>query len=795
MNKIHDVNIHENRNSFGNRVSYMLNYTLDNTIGFNLYPRTDSNPPQEQRNTSGVNTNHNQHLQNQNIQNKGGPMWCNINPQNNINLQRGVTNVQNTRNSDSFTVSHNNRGEAIIKYDAELDDEAENEHKKQRFNMNLSDDDVEKYFGIGIRLYFNFLKFLIKGNFALFLVSLLIVIPHINTSISLNLKNVAGEKSNILDYLFISTLQEKDKPYWITFMVLTQIIAFLFAPLYSLKTKKFFKDKNINDDDDIQIESDIIEENKQYTQSRKLRKIISLSIFLASLAIPISITYFMLVNVAPKAYEINLFNKFKYVQYIQLALAAACSGIVSIFNLLWKKTCLKLTNFEKHDTYTNFRRFNLFKLVIFKVASLFSLYTIRYMVDQYRNSCMVYAMAVQYLLLFLLEITIGNVGEIFIPKLINLYRKSKNQRKENPDSDFQPEFDTSEEYLELIYRQYILYVAMSIFPLVILIGLLANIIELYIDKYKLFKQCQKPPRTRASNRKFLIGYLMLMWFLALVTPPTGAIYYSPSIRLLCFPCISYDLEPLNTCVSNSSLVGSQDLTNYKIEQLYTTNRGILNLIGLISYKNFGLDSLNINGLFSKMIFNDDYSYWSLRGTLIRFVNNTYRHTLVQSVNKVDREKIINDGKETNILISYINKLFYVERCKCQPCMYALERYLFKYDSTINKGPCDVSECYVLNQLVGRYGICWKGSFCPSGHGYCKGNDEPWKAENVNDRCSTGSEINSMDIVSNNGPCLQFTFDPTRCNATNLCKMTGNVGNIFGNRCEQSITDNNLLNSC
>ena len=150
----------------------------------------------------------------------------------NISFPNKTYQNTNPRNSDSFTVIHNSRGEAIIKHDdTELDDEAENEHKKKKYSMNLSDNDVEKYFGIGIRLYFNFLKFLIKGNFALFLVSLFIVIPHINTSISLNLKNVAGEKSNILDYLFISTLQEKDKPYWITFMVLTQIIAFLFAPL------------------------------------------------------------------------------------------------------------------------------------------------------------------------------------------------------------------------------------------------------------------------------------------------------------------------------------------------------------------------------------------------------------------------------------------------------------------------------------------------------------------------------------------------------------------------------------
>ena len=66
MNRIHDVNIHQNRNSFGNRVSYILNYTLDNTIGFNLYPRMDSNLSQRQSN----NVNLNNYLNSTNIQNQ-----------------------------------------------------------------------------------------------------------------------------------------------------------------------------------------------------------------------------------------------------------------------------------------------------------------------------------------------------------------------------------------------------------------------------------------------------------------------------------------------------------------------------------------------------------------------------------------------------------------------------------------------------------------------------------------------------------------------------------------------------
>jgi hypothetical protein len=63
-----------------------------------------------------------------------------------------------------------------------------------------------------------------------------------------------------------------------------------------------------------------------------------------------------------------------------------------------------------------------------------------------------------------------------------------------------PEFDLAEEYLELIYRQFIIYLAFAIVPLVPVLGLLANIVEYRVDKYRLLRICQQPRGLQGSMR-------------------------------------------------------------------------------------------------------------------------------------------------------------------------------------------------------------------------------------------------------------------------------------------------------
>ena len=636
---------------------------------------------------------------------------------------------------EGYEYFYNERGQLFMRkkesnnMDDNKDQLAEHEHVKERYSMGMKDKEIENNFGIGIRLYFNFCNFLIKANLGLFLLSFFVLIPHYVSYFNNEIPRLAGDMNNPFDFLFISSLQEWNNPYWITFMVLSQILAFSLAPIYSLKTRQFFIDKNVSDDDDYDVDedTDIIKENEEFQGNQKVRLFISFLIFSASLSLPVILTYTMLVDIAPKVFEIGILNRFRYAQYIQIALAACCSGIVSICNVLWKQVCFFLTKFEKHKTYSDFRKSNLFKLVIFKVASLFALYTVRYIIEQYRSACPVYSMGIQYLLLFILEITVANISEIFLPKVINFIKKKKNQKSEESDYSKRPEFDTSEEYLELIYRQYMIYISMSIFPFVSFIGCLANIIELRVDKYRLFKLCKKPPRTKASNRKMLIFYLMLMWFIALLTPPSGAIYFGPSLSLLCHPCIQYDATPPNTCYDETEF--GNNINWFNITNVYNSDKGSLYLLGIMS--NMFNEPNALNSLTEGMDFTNS-NYWDYRLELKLFVNNTYRRALDWSIQKAKSRK--------DYLSSFFNSLRYSTKCKCRPCVQGLYKYLYNVEIETFKGPCEVTECYALDQLVGRSGICWKGALCPSGSENCRGNDNPWEADTSISKCSTGEKL-------------------------------------------------------
>lgn len=686
---------------------------------------------------------------------------------------------------EGYEYFYDQRGQLFMRKKAveernEEDVQAEQEHQHTRYPLNMPANEIENTFGIGIRLYFNFCSFLIMANFALFFLSLIVTIPHYISYFNRDISKFAGDKNNKLDFLFISTLQVWSNPYWITYIVLSQIFAFLLAPWYSIKTRQFFIEKNEVDDDDCQLDEDTdnIQENEEFAGNQKTRLFISFIIFISSLSLPVLLTYVMLIEIAPKIFEIGILNQFKYAEYIQIILAAGCSGIVSICNVIWKKVCFYLTKFEKHKTYSSFRRSNLFKLVLFKVASLFALYTVRYIIEQYRSSCLIYSMGIQYLLLFLLEITFNNFSEIFLPKIMNYIEKKRNRQSDGSDYSKRPEFDTAEEYLELIYRQYMIYISMAIFPLVTLIGCLANMVEIKVDKYRLFKLCKKPPRTRASNRKMLIFYLMLMWFIALLTPPSGAIYFGPSLNLLCHPCIQYDLTPADTCYNGAELSANVDWLN--LTEIYNGNHGSMYLLGISG--NIFNKREALNGFTEKMDF-ADLEYWNDRPRLKLFVNSTYRTALEWLVSRAQENK--------SFLNKFFNSLRYSSRCKCRPCVQSLHKYIFDIERDGFKGPYEVAECYALDQLVGRSGICWRGALCPSGSENCRGNDDPWKADSSISKCSTGDELvyDGETIVKNSGPCNQRVYNPYICNSTRMCTYrVYQIGSLTLKTCEIDLDD-------
>jgi len=87
-----------------------------------------------------------------------------------------------------------------------------------------------------------------------------------------------------------------------------------------------------------------------------------------------------------------------------------------------------------------------------------------------------------------------------------------------------PEFDVAEEYLELIYRQYLIYNGFVSFPLITLIGFASSVAELYFDKFRLIKMSHKPPLTTGSVKSVVFMFLMIAAILPILNWAGGNAY-------------------------------------------------------------------------------------------------------------------------------------------------------------------------------------------------------------------------------------------------------------------------------
>jgi len=84
-----------------------------------------------------------------------------------------------------------------------------------------------------------------------------------------------------------------------------------------------------------------------------------------------------------------------------------------------------------------------------------------------------------------------------------------------------PDFDLAEEYLELLYRQFIIYLAIPLFPLVSLLALIGGLFEYPIDKMVLLKISKTPPFLSGSMKSYLVFYMFFIAVFATFIFPQG----------------------------------------------------------------------------------------------------------------------------------------------------------------------------------------------------------------------------------------------------------------------------------
>merc|ERR1712146_360358 len=83
------------------------------------------------------------------------------------------------------------------------------------------------------------------------------------------------------------------------------------------------------------------------------------------------------------------------------------------------------------------------------------------------------------------------------------------KKYDGPSAHCWPEFDTTEQYIETLYRQFLIFVGFTIVPSLPLIALVGNEIKYYFDKWLLLLASKRRhKRVEGSNRSVLMAFLL-----------------------------------------------------------------------------------------------------------------------------------------------------------------------------------------------------------------------------------------------------------------------------------------------
>lgn len=372
--------------------------------------------------------------------------------------------------------------------------------------------EIESFYGIGIRVYFDFLVYLLVLNGVLSLFPLVGFFVHLG---------VGAHVSSFIEFVnlfFASSYSPKLYFPWIGLNTANYVIVLVFPFVYWLLVHWTYSRRGIHDleedlGDPLSSDETIAGNLSVSTRSRMVRIMTSYLLFSSIVAVSglLSSAFTTLETVIDEQYQVTV------TFWGSLAVSVAISIITTFTGSLWQNLCYALTNFERHNTWTSWRKHNLFKYVVFKLVLVYIVVNIRIF---FSVQCPIRELGEQYLVQLLLDVFVGNIAEIIVPPLSSRLLEWWNPEKALAQ-DNRPEFDVAEEYLELIHRQYIVYCGMVSFPFLPALGVVANFVEFYVDKYRLYKICQKPPLIVGSTKTLVAGFLGAACILSLLNWGSG----------------------------------------------------------------------------------------------------------------------------------------------------------------------------------------------------------------------------------------------------------------------------------
>eukprot|EP00759_Apiculatamorpha_spiralis_P044868 PhF_6_TR41691/c0_g1_i2/m.63239 len=202
--------------------------------------------------------------------------------------------------------------------------------------------------------------------------------------------------------------------------------------------------------------------------------------------------------------------------------------IVAGLNMCYESVCETLTELEKPSTMHSFKMSCTVKLLVFKLCNVITVYASKNYAIM--KDCAYDVIGQQILYILVVDITLMNFFEVCTPYVTSRIRRYIAQRDKTDlqsDEDLRPSFDVSSEYLDMLYRQYLVYMAMVVFPLATCLAYFGQGVEYWIDKTKLVKIAGKPKRMDYSMKSQGVPILVcqiIILIAALFTPYAGVVW-------------------------------------------------------------------------------------------------------------------------------------------------------------------------------------------------------------------------------------------------------------------------------
>jgi hypothetical protein len=384
---------------------------------------------------------------------------------------------------------------------------------------------IKSEFGTGTLLYFRYVQFLVflNGLLSLFAIGEYAAVDSLPEKL-----NPTGAYSSV-DQFFTAAFPPSARDIWYGFGAIQLLLALLAGPCFWWVGSRYQNRWRGADrvDESASTDRDYIEENRFVTEgSRAARKTVSVVIFSGIIVGQAFLMLWLHRVLADTTDSITA-----------LIVAAIIPGL----NGVWKAVSKFLTKIEAHPTRSQATEWDTGKVFLVKVINILTLYGVKAAVATERGAsatgelaacprpgvdidcrCPLAGMGWQFFWLFVSDLTMSSFLEMFIPVVTLCATRRLGCGKNKGDEESRPEFDLSEEFVQLLYRQLLVYLGAVVLPFTPLMGTIGALIALTMDKYRLVAVCRKPrDKQRPVRPALLMACHIIVAIAAIVSYPNG----------------------------------------------------------------------------------------------------------------------------------------------------------------------------------------------------------------------------------------------------------------------------------